>query len=128
LKKYDYSQAGAYYVTIVVNHRISLFGEIENDEFLPNPAVVEIARIWMDLTSRYPSIELDEFCVMPNHFHGIVMINPPLDNSIAISDDYVGAVLVAALDVIDPSPRQAGTSPAPTRQPALGEIIALSNP
>jgi putative transposase len=94
LKDYDYSQAGAYFVTIVVNHRESLFGSIENDVFVSNPGGIEISRIWMDLAVRFPSIELDEFCVMPNHFHGIVFINSPLDS--------VGAALVTARNTIEP--------------------------
>jgi putative transposase len=52
-----------------------MFGEIENDIFISKPAGLEIARIWMNLTGRFRSIEIDEFYVMPNHFRGMVIIN-----------------------------------------------------
>lgn len=76
LKEYDYSQAGAYFVTIVVHHRIPLFGNIENEIIFLNPAGLMIEQTWVSLPGRLPSIELDEYCVMPNHFHGIVVIKP----------------------------------------------------
>ena len=110
LKNYDYSSAGAYFVTIVVNHRNSLFGEIVDEIFLANPAGKKISQIWTDLANRFPSIQIDEFCVMPNHFHGIVVINPPLNDHPATP---VGAALVAALDTVDPHSRQGRDKPHP---------------
>jgi putative transposase len=54
LKKWDYSMPGAYFVTIVTNNRENLFGEIKNNKIILNAA--------------------DEFAIMPNHVHGIILI------------------------------------------------------
>jgi REP element-mobilizing transposase RayT len=74
LKGYDYSQAGAYFVTICTQNRLHLFGEITNDEIVLNEAGMMVEKWWNELKNKYPDIELDEFVVMPNHFHGILQI------------------------------------------------------
>jgi len=78
LKEYDYSQAGAYFVTIVVQNRECRFGEIENREINLNEAGKMIVEQWNALPERFPNIELDVCQVMPNHFHGIVVITAPV--------------------------------------------------
>lgn len=77
LKEYDYSQPGEYYVTICTKDRVHCFGEVMNEEM--NLSMIgEIAdRCWKELPGHFLNIELDEFVVMPNHIHGIVLI---LDN------------------------------------------------
>ena len=74
LKNYDYSQAGAYYVTIDVQNRECLFGEIVNYEMIMNEAGKVIEEQWNALPGRFPNIELDVYQVMPTHFHGIIVI------------------------------------------------------
>lgn len=76
LKEYDYTQAGAYFVTIVTHLREPLFGKVVNGEMKLN-ALGEIAkREWFKTAELRPYIELydDEFMVMPNHVHGIIWI------------------------------------------------------
>jgi putative transposase len=67
LKHYDYSQSGAYFVTICTNEREAYFAKCRNLE-------VVIQNHWKGLKIRFPEIELDEFIVMPNHIHGIIFI------------------------------------------------------
>jgi REP element-mobilizing transposase RayT len=74
LKNYDYSQAGAYFVTVVVQGRDLLFGEIVGAEMHPNAAGQAVERWWEEIARKYPTLEKDEFVVMPNHFHGIIRI------------------------------------------------------
>ena len=74
LKAYDYSQPGAYFVTIVTHNRNPLFGKIQEDEMLLNALGQSIANAWIWLAMRHPYVELDEYVVMPNHLHGIVII------------------------------------------------------
>ena len=74
LKGYDYSQVGAYYVTIVAAHRECLFGEIENGEMCLNDLGNIVREEWLQTAQVRPNVELDEFVVMPNHFHGILAI------------------------------------------------------
>ena len=75
LKGYDYSQSGAYFVTIVTQGRASLFGRIENGEMILNDAGRMIVKWWNELPNKFPQITLGAFIVMPNHFHGIIIIN-----------------------------------------------------
>jgi len=74
LQGYDYSQAGAYFITICVQQRECLFGEIIGDEMWLNDAGRMVERWWAELGNKFPSVETDEYVVMPNHFHGIVVI------------------------------------------------------
>ena len=75
LKGYDYTHVGAYFVTIVTQGRLCLFGEIVGKEMRLNEAGEMVCRIWKALPQRFPSIEIDLFVVMPNHLHGIIVIN-----------------------------------------------------
>jgi REP element-mobilizing transposase RayT len=74
LKGYDYAQAGAYFVTICAQDRACLFGAITDREMQMNDAGEMIARWWEEVPHKFPSVELDLFVVMPNHFHGIIVL------------------------------------------------------
>ncbi len=75
LKGYDYSDPGAYYVTICAWNRECIFGEIIDGEMKLNEFGKVVQREWLCSSKIRHEIELDEFVVMPNHFHGIVFIN-----------------------------------------------------
>jgi REP element-mobilizing transposase RayT len=75
LKGYDYSQAGAYSVTICTQDRECLFGDVFDGAMRLNDAGQMVHKIWNDLSVKYPDIETDEFVVMPNHVHGIIMLS-----------------------------------------------------
>ena len=74
LKDYDYSQAGVYFLTICVKDKQCFFGEIINDEMVFNDIGKIAEKFWRDIPVHYPNIELDEFIIMPNHIHGILVI------------------------------------------------------
>jgi hypothetical protein len=74
LKGYDYAQPGAYFVTVVTQDRACLFGEIVNGKTRLNDAAGVIEHWWFELNNKFPTVETDEFVVMPNHLHGIVVI------------------------------------------------------
>jgi hypothetical protein len=76
LVAYDYSQPGAYFVTICVEGRKNLFGEIIDDQMQLNDAGVFSQRCWQEIPQHFANVSLDEFVVMPNHVHGIIIINP----------------------------------------------------
>lgn len=88
LKGYDYSKEGLYFITLVCQNRLPLFGKIENGVMLLNDAGKMIELEWLKLKIRFPNIELHEFVVMPDHFHCIVEITNAVSN--------VGAPLVGA--------------------------------
>jgi REP element-mobilizing transposase RayT len=73
LRGYDYSQAGAYFVTLCTHNRECLFGEIANGAMQLNTAGKIVADEWLKIAQIRDEIELDEWAVMPNHLHGIVV-------------------------------------------------------
>ncbi len=75
LKGYDYSQAGAYFVSICTNNRECLFGEITEGKMVLNEAGQMVADSWEWLAKQYDHVSLDECVVMPNHLHGIIVVN-----------------------------------------------------
>lgn len=109
LQGYDYSQSGAYYVTIVTHGRECVFGEVVNGKMTLNQFGQIVQRAWFDLPKHYPHIVLGTFCIMPNHVHVVIIL---------IDGGIVGAGLRPAPTI--PAP----TIPAPTmaRHP-LSEIV-----
>jgi REP element-mobilizing transposase RayT len=73
---FDYSTPGAYFVTVCVHRRRSLLGAIQENEMRLNDAGLMIVKWWMKLNDRFPVMQ-DEFIVMPNHFHGIIIVTDP---------------------------------------------------
>jgi putative transposase len=102
LKGYDYTQAGAYFVTVCTKDRICLFGEIVDGEMRLSDSGEIVAWTWQDLPNHVSNLQLDAFVVMPNHVHGIIIITNPV-----VRADSVGA----------------GSEPAPTRSHGLPEIV-----
>lgn len=123
LKGYDYTQAGAYLVTIVTHGRECLFGEIINGEMILNEYGKIVQKWWDDLPNHFPGVETGAFVIMPNHVHGVIVI----------VDDGRGAApapLISAQDVAMESEPEDGMEtigrgdPAPTRKPTLGQVVA----
>lgn len=92
LKGYDYSQAGAYFITLCTQDRACLFGKVVNGEMRLNDAGRMVLAEWNRLPERFPHLVLDAFVVMPNHVHGILVITDPAPTVGAT----VGATLVVA--------------------------------
>jgi REP element-mobilizing transposase RayT len=74
LPGYDYSQPGAYFVTICAYQRQCLFGDVVNGQIILNQYGAIVADEWQKSSVIRQEIELDGWVVMPNHFHGIVII------------------------------------------------------
>jgi REP element-mobilizing transposase RayT len=71
MKSYDYSSAGAYFVTMCTHRRVWLF---------EHPQLCALAKeVWLELPERFACVQLDAFVVMPNHIHGIVDLLEPTD-------------------------------------------------
>lgn len=114
LQDYDYAQAGAYFVTICAQNRECLFGKVMDGKMMLNDTGRVAQAVWDGLPGRFPTIELDQFVVMPNHLHGIL-------------------VLVGTQFIAPTIPRQGVINRAPTmmqqgqgvinRAPTLGEIV-----
>jgi len=74
LRGYDYSQAGAYFVTICVQGRVCLLGDVVDGQMQLNEAGRIAQYVWNELPQRFPGIALDQYAIMPNHVHGIIVL------------------------------------------------------
>ena len=77
LREYDYSQSGAYFVTVCVSNRECLLGEVAGGAMLMNRYGLAAALALEWLKERYAYVDLDEWTVMPNHVHAIILIDNP---------------------------------------------------
>lgn len=138
LKNWDYSSNGYYYITICTKNREHIFGKIAVETGLKpvstkNPVSTMIMilneygkiveKCWYDLSEHYSNLKLDEFVIMPNHIHGIMIIE---NNNIPAS---VGAVETGLKPVSTKKPVSTGTTtstPAKTpnkKQHGLFEFV-----
>lgn len=101
LKSYDYSRAGAYFVTICIKDRECLFGEVIDGNMQLNDTGRAVQAEWVRLPERFQSVDLDDFVIMPNHLHCII---------------HVGAGLA-------PPGRGAENKGAASSAPTLGDIL-----
>jgi REP element-mobilizing transposase RayT len=74
LKEYDYSQPGEYFVTICTYNHECLLGVIVKDEMQLSQMGTIAHQCLMETPKHSPNVALDEFVVMPNHIHGIIVI------------------------------------------------------
>ncbi|MEK7432122.1 MAG: hypothetical protein AABZ74_03230 [Cyanobacteriota bacterium] len=83
LKNYDYSSNGAYFVTICVKNRECIFGEIKDGEIILSKIGEIVKNNWLEIKNNFENIDIDEFVIMPNHLHVIILINSemPILNS-----------------------------------------------
>ena len=80
LKHWDYSSCGAYYVTICTKDRKYYFGEIIHRKMILSTMGKIVEQFWMEIPKHYPNIKLDEYVIMPDHIHGIIMIENAMPN------------------------------------------------
>ncbi len=74
LQGYDYSQTGAYFVTIVTYQRDCLFGKIENEIMVLNDFGKIADECWRNIPEHFQNVELGAHVIMPNHVHGVIVI------------------------------------------------------
>ena len=142
LKGYDYAQAGAYFVTICTKNR-----ECVLDDPIVNGIINDV---WQALPSWFPTIELDEFMIMPNHTHFVLWLVGPV--GVSLTDTLVtntrnngtgvGATLAVAQNTVAQNMvnqnadenNRIGASPIPTKwvipkpekinaAPSLGDVV-----
>ena len=74
LDRRDYSFPGTYFVTIWSFERRSVFGRVQDAEFMPSELGLLVRECWVAIPLHFPHVELHEFVIMPNHVHGIIVI------------------------------------------------------
>ena len=104
LTEYDYSQHGAYHVTICVNQKENRLGRVDDGEMILN----DLGRIahqgWQWLPEIFPVAAVDVFCVMPNHTHAIIRIKPVSGRGVLQNAPTMGLQNAPANDTIKPKP------------------------
>ena len=91
LKGYNYAQDGWYFVTICAKNREHFFGKIVNGEMRLSKIGETAEKFWREIVIHFPDVKLDEFIVMPNHIHGIIII----ENNIVGNNNYCSLRRVA---------------------------------
>jgi REP element-mobilizing transposase RayT len=86
LPHYDYTFPGAYFLTICTHRRASIFGQITDGAMSLGPFGEAAAACWRDLPSHYPNANLDAFVVMPNHVHGILLMQEVSQSARGLSE------------------------------------------
>ena len=76
---------GYYYITGCTHDRQEIFGVIGSDKIEINQYGEIIENVWLQIPKHFSTVELDEFIVMPNHIHGIIIINNPVGTGHALS-------------------------------------------
>lgn len=102
LPGWDYASAGVYFVTICTKNRECFFGEIIAQEVHLSPIGEIACQNWQEIPQHSRGkIELDEFVIMPNHVHGIIVINaPPARRDLAVGADH--SPVRPAMSIISP--------------------------
>lgn len=116
LRGYDYSQAGAYFVTICVQGRECLFGNIQNDIVELNEYGKIVYHFWEQVPKHFQNADIDFAVVMPNHFHGIIVIG----------DDFKKGINPGGVEggEVEGKVVEGGETPPLRRKPTLGQIVA----
>ena len=142
LKEYDYSSKGLYYVTMCSLKRECIFSSLnvgaglapaqndvsdlsDNDDTSPDILNYKLTRIgkildkqWKEIPVNYRNVTLDEYVIMPNHFHGILVIG---------NDQHVTHNLDEDVTTISENPDETGMVPSSGRAPARGAPTTLGS-
>ena len=84
LRDYDYSQSGAYFITICTNNRECIFGDIQDENVILNQFGQIVSNICNQIPKYFKNLQLDEYIIMPNHLHGIIITE--------CANNHVGAI------------------------------------
>lgn len=121
LKNYDYTQEGAFFITLVCQNRVKRFGKLVNGEMILNSFGEIAVREWINTVNIRSNVSLGEFVIMPDHVHMILHIDQrsellqdqpehpeaklycPAHSLGAIIRGYKGAVTKKIREILDPN-------------------------
>ena len=84
LQNWDYRWAGAYFITICTQNRAPYFGNIENGKMMLSAVGAIADALWYEIKNHNRDIQLGEFVVMPDHIHGILILNGTEDDALSL--------------------------------------------
>lgn len=129
MREFDYTTSAAYFVTVCVEGRWSLLGEVVDGEMRASIAGLMVESWWGNIERRFPSVLLGPHVVMPNHLHGIVMLGdvPASEQSGGGDGEHIGSPLhtpsvVLVGEVLRNLPVQGQTGGTETT-PSLSEVV-----
>ncbi|MGL5874977.1 MAG: transposase [Xenococcaceae cyanobacterium] len=109
----DYAANGWYFVTICTQQKIHYFGNIINTEMQRSP-IGEIAqKFWEEIPQHFAFTHVDKYIIMPNHLHGIIVIDRPIDRQSNVETRYIAS----------PTPTDRSNKFAPLKPGSLQAII-----
>ena len=134
LRGYDYSRPGAYFVTICIRNQKCIFGEIINGNMHLNEIGNIVVDWWNRIPQHFPSVEINDFVIMPNHIHGIISWHTDVGTGFPCPSETVsvGTGSPCPSETVSvgtgfPCPSETvsvGTgSPYPKDTPSLGKIV-----
>ncbi len=85
---YDYSSSGAYFVTVCTRNRECLFGEIKDGQMVLNEYGKIVENEWLKTFDVRKNVRLDYYVVMPNHFHGILVLSENVGATRRVAQNY----------------------------------------
>lgn len=88
---WDYGTNAAYFITICIKDQKHLFGKVINGEMHLSAIGNFALQCWNEIPKHFPFVLLDEFVVMPNHIHGIIIINKMDDISLPVQTQYLAS-------------------------------------
>lgn len=99
---WNYGWSGAYFITICTRQRESFFGKIILNQIIASKSGQLAERFWYEIPNQFPYVELAEFVIMPNHIHGILLLDKPIAginnvNAEENANQHVETRLIASL-------------------------------
>ncbi len=95
LKGWDYSSPGAYFVTIITKNRVCCFGDVENGFMHLNELGKIAKQCFEKIPEHFPFVSVDVFVIMPNHVHGIIIINDQNGDGIFVETQYIASLRIS---------------------------------
>lgn len=92
LSGFDYSKGYAYFVTICIHDNLHLLSEIINEQSVLSESGKMIESWWLELGNKYDDVKLDEYIIMPNHIHGIIIINDSVGDALRADPNEITSV------------------------------------
>lgn len=108
---YDYSSPGKYFITICTKNQTHFFGEILEGRMILSETGRIVYDCWMAIPTHFSHILLDEFIIMPDHLHGIIIINTKSKSaSSSVQTPYMGVSIGLTMDTGSPETPKLGVS------------------
>ncbi|MDP2965849.1 MAG: hypothetical protein Q8N39_07415 [Pelolinea sp.] len=111
LREYDYRQSGGYFITINSWHRFNASSQILNGEIILSDQGKIIEKCWLEIPKHFKNIDLGVYAIMPDHFHGIVIINYALTSMDGRCEDVNDTLVTAKHASQLPDDMKNGTKP-----------------